>query len=98
MYGGTPRSTLPLSTAVQRPTDVVPEIGRVRVEHEWPSRSSIGEFARQCLQCVVTVGAVRPVREEILVLGVRDEQQSKEDGEGLLVDRLERVPRRARSP
>src|SRR5262249_13950797 len=55
-----------------------------------PCGTALRQIASASLQSVITVGAVGAVREQILVLGVSDEQKAKQDGQRLLVDGVER--------
>jgi hypothetical protein len=49
----------------------------------------VGQVAGERLERVLTVRAVRPVRQQILVLGVGDEEQPEQRRQCLLVDLLE---------
>ncbi|MHB8059382.1 MAG: hypothetical protein ACYDHO_00920 [Gaiellaceae bacterium] len=60
------------------------------VKNERPSTATVGEFPGERLQRVLSIGAVRAVRQEILVFRVGDEEQPEENGQCLLVD----VPQR----
>jgi hypothetical protein len=70
---------------------VVPKVSGVSVEDERRRSPPLSEFAGACLESMLAVRAVGPIRQQILVLGVGDEQKPEEDRQGLFVEVPERL-------